>query len=81
MKRAVGVPNARLSKPTVKPGTHRGKVRREERKGMKSMIRIREFLLLGLVAIGLAVMTGCQTAEGFGDDVQDAGDSIEDSLD
>ncbi|HVR37398.1 MAG TPA: entericidin EcnAB [Methylomirabilota bacterium] len=48
---------------------------------MKSMIRIREFLLLGLVAFGLAVMTGCQTAEGFGDDVEDAGDSIEDALD
>lgn len=41
-----------------------------------------KFLMVFLASIfTLSTLTGCQTMEGFGDDVQDAGDKVEDATD
>ena len=34
-------------------------------------------LLLFLIGIGVATFTGCRTAHGFGEDMQNAGESIQ----
>lgn len=42
----------------------------------------RKFLYsLALVLLGVTVLTGCNTVEGVGKDVEAAGDAIEDSAD
>lgn len=38
-------------------------------------------LLAALILIGLASLAGCNTMEGFGEDVQSAGEAIEESAD
>lgn len=35
---------------------------------------------LFLLGLGLAVLPGCQTAHGFGEDMENAGQSIQDSV-
>lgn len=50
-------------------GTHR-----------KEFVIMKKFLLVALLALfGLAV-SGCQTAEGFGEDMEDAGEKIQDGV-
>ena len=38
-------------------------------------------VMLAATLFGLAILSGCNTVEGFGKDVQQVGDGIEDSAD
>jgi predicted small secreted protein len=46
---------------------------------MKALTK--SIMCLCLLVASMAVFSGCKTAEGFGEDMEDAGESIQDSLD
>ena len=51
----------------------------EQKGNMKTLRKM--MLCLALLAASAAAFTGCRTAEGFGEDMEEAGDAIQDKLD
>lgn len=42
---------------------------------------LKKLVLLGFaMVLGTSLMTGCKTAHGFGEDVEDAGESLQDAV-
>ena len=56
------------------------KTNNNEQKGKMKTIK-KMILCLALLAATTATFTGCRTAEGFGEDMEDAGESIQDKID
>lgn len=53
-----------------------------EQKPNKEMNPMKKLILVAAFALTAAIsFTGCQTAEGFGEDMENAGESIQDSVD
>ena len=52
----------------------------QEQIGKVTIMNWKKLLWTFIAALGLAV-AGCETTDGLGDDIEDAGDAVEDALD